>query len=91
MRRLLTGLTFLAVLLAFGATPVAACINDSEVVNAEREFQSQYADPQAAPAAPYTPALSVGEQVRLYGPLTLGGLLLVGAFVQTWRRPGPRG
>jgi hypothetical protein len=91
MRRLLSFLLCLALALAFAVTPAAACINDSEVLTAEREFQSQYADPPAVPVAPNTSTPSVGEQVRLYGPLTLGGLLLVGAFVQTWRRPGPRG
>lgn len=88
MRRLLL---CVALVLALGVAPARACINDSEADNAEREFQSQYADPPAAVVAPSVSEPSVGEQVKLYGPLAMGGLLLVGACVQTWRRPGRRG
>jgi hypothetical protein len=81
MRCYLFGLLTAAVFLGLCALPARACINDREVNNAEREFKSQYPDPTPAEVAP--PAPSTSDEIKTYGPLALGGLLLVGAFVQT--------
>jgi hypothetical protein len=88
MRCFLFGPLTAAVLLAVFALPARACINDREVNNAEREFKSHYADPPAAEVVP--PAPSTGDEIKFYGPLALGGLMLVGAFVQTLRQPSGR-
>ncbi len=91
MRRFLPGFLTAAVLLGLAALPARACINDREVNNAEREFKSHYVDPtpsEAAPAA--SPSPSTGDHLEFYGPLTMGGLLLIGAFVQTWLTPRRR-
>jgi hypothetical protein len=48
MGRLIPGLAAL-LLLAAGAMPVRACINDREVIRTEREFKSQYLQPAPAP------------------------------------------
>jgi hypothetical protein len=63
-----------------------ACLNDREVNRAEREFRSQYQDPSPLESAPTAPPTSFGDEVKFYAPLTFGGLLLVGAFMQTARR-----
>jgi hypothetical protein len=74
-----------ALALLLSAAPASACLNDREVERAEREFRSQYGTP-ASPEAPAPASDSSEEQVKLYAPLTIGGLLLVGAFVQTARQ-----
>ncbi len=85
MRRFPFGFLAAAVLVGLCALPARACINDREVNNAEREFKSHYVDPTPAESSPPAgPVTSAGEQLKFYGPLTLGGLLLVGAFVQTF-------
>jgi hypothetical protein len=84
MRRFLFGLLTAAVLLGLCALPARACINDREVHNAEREFKSHYVDPTPSESvSPAEPVASTRNPLKFYGPLTLGGLLLVGAFVQT--------
>jgi hypothetical protein len=83
MRRILVGLLFSALILLGTNLSARGCYNDREVERAEREFRSQYSSPPPAQAAP-SPSLE--EQVKVYGPLTMGGLLLVGAVVQTARR-----
>jgi hypothetical protein len=89
MRRSLLCLLTSAVLLAITALPTRACLNDREVDNAEREFKSHYADP-AEGQSPRLPPPSATDQLKYYGPLAMGGLLLVGAFAQVRRRPGAR-
>jgi hypothetical protein len=91
MRRFLLPFVSSALLLV-SALPARACINDREVDNAEREFKSHYLAPQPAdPTTSPTAEPAPGDLVQRYGPMAVGGLLLVGAFVQTWRRPGARG
>jgi hypothetical protein len=87
MRRFFVCFLSSALLAVVAALPARACINDREVDNAEREFKSQYADPPAD-VTPTTPAPSPGETLKFYGPLAMGGVFLVGAFVQFRRRPG---
>jgi len=82
MRRLFALLT-----LAVASCPAVACINDSELPGHEREFRSSYqADRKPAELSP-----SILQQ---YGPgtaATVGGVLLVGAGVITFRRLTARG
>jgi hypothetical protein len=84
MKRILVGVLLCGVALLTASDALRACYNDREVERAEREFRSQYASPPLTPPQPVSPA--VEEQVKLYAPLSMGGLLLVGAFVQTVRR-----
>jgi hypothetical protein len=79
MGRLLRGLAAVLVL-AVGAMPARACINDREVVPAEREFKSQYQQPSPAPNSSTQPAPSQGQGMPL---LFLGScaVLLLGATV----------
>jgi hypothetical protein len=75
MGRPILGLASL-LLLAAGAMPVRACINDREVTPAEREFKSQYLQPAPAPQ----PSPAQGEVLPV---AFLGGgvVLLLGATV----------
>jgi hypothetical protein len=64
--------------LAVAAGPVAACINDAELPNSEREFRSQYRDPAATPKPSPTASPEPAGQpsVRL---LVGGGAVLAAA------------
>jgi len=81
MRALLT----VAALVAL-ATPVLACINDTELINHEREFRSQYQESQYEPPQP--------EAVSSSRPFILGGagvlMALAAAGVMVRLRSQPR-
>jgi hypothetical protein len=81
MRSLLTVAAILAL-----ATPVLACINDTELINHEREFRSQYQESQYEPPQP--------EAVSSNRPYLLGGagvlMALAGAGVFLRLRSQPR-
>ena len=47
------------------ASPAVACINDTELINHEREFKSQYQESQYQPPEP--------EQTSTTRPYVLGG------------------
>jgi hypothetical protein len=84
MRRHLSNLLLSGLLLAGLGSPAWACLNDSEVDSAEREFKSQY---QVQPTPePTPPPSSNSDGLKTYGPLILGGALLVGAVFQGRRR-----
>jgi hypothetical protein len=77
MDRLILGLSAF-ILLAAAALPARACINDREVIRAEREFKSQYL--QRAPVTQPAPDPSGTLETTL--PMALpggGGVLLLGA------------
>jgi len=86
MKRLLTLALCSTLVVLAGVRPALACINDREVESAEREFRSAYPTPAPVSPAPPPPSPSLQDQIKLYAPLTMGGLLLVGAIVQTVRR-----
>jgi LPXTG-motif cell wall-anchored protein len=69
--------------LAALAPAATACINDGSLINSESEFRSRYPD--------QAPVKKTGPERSPYTlPLT-GAVLLLGAFVVTWRgrrRPG---
>jgi hypothetical protein len=69
------------------ATPASACINDREVGKAEREFKSSYMG--NTPNGQTVPAeSSPGEDsTKPIAFLSIGSVLLVGAFVVTLKRP----
>ena len=77
MRRL-----FVLFTLALAACPALACINDSELPGHEREFRSSYQTDRKP--VELSPSL-----LQQYGPgtaATVGGVLLLGAGVLTFRR-----
>jgi hypothetical protein len=85
MRRFLLCSLLSGLVIAWSSLSVRACINDREVNNAEREFKSQYQEkPSSEPPVPSPPSAS--DSFKEYGPLALGGALLVGAMVQVRRR-----
>ena len=87
MARFLLCLLVSGLLVAVSSLSARACINDREVNNAEREFKSQYQEmPSSEPLAPVPSPASTTDQLKEYGPLTLGGALLIGAMVQGRRR-----
>jgi hypothetical protein len=58
------------------AGPAAACINDVELPNHEREFRSQYRGPDSQP-----PSTEQPSPVKDWLLLGFGGALLVGAMI----------
>lgn len=62
------------------AGPAAACLNDNELPNHEREFRSQYRGQARATPSPPAP-----DHRPLYAA---GALMLVGAFALVGRRAG---
>ena len=78
---------FLSIALALALVgPLFACINDTELINHEREFKSQYQE------SPGTDSLSPGAPAsNLLIPFAAtgaGGVLLLGAACLVLRRPG---
>jgi hypothetical protein len=91
MRRFLFCLLMSGLVVAVGSLSARACINDREVNNAEREFKSQYQEKPASESPASEPSSpSTSDQLKEYGPLALGGVLLVGAMVQVRRRSKSR-
>jgi hypothetical protein len=86
MRRTIVGLSALF-LLAAAALPARACINDSEVKRAEREFKSQYLQ-QPSPGMQPVPE-SPRPQGNGWSVVFLGGgtVLLLGAAVTVLNLP----
>ena len=83
MRRFLLCSLVSGLVMVLSGLSACACINDREVNNSEREFKSQYQEKPASESPvsePSPPAAS--DQLKEYGPLALGGVLLVGAMVQ---------
>ncbi|HEY7159449.1 MAG TPA: hypothetical protein VH575_36220 [Gemmataceae bacterium] len=87
MRRFLLCSLVSGLVVTMSSLSARACINDREVNNAEREFKSQYQEKPVSesPASEPSPP-STSDQFKEYGPLALGGVLLVGAMVQVRRR-----
>jgi hypothetical protein len=89
MNRLLLGLCAL-MLLAAAARPARACINDREVIRAEREFKSQYLE--TAPATePSSKPSDTQESAVPVAFLGGGAALLLGAMASVQnlgKRPG---
>jgi hypothetical protein len=86
MRRFLLS-SLLSAVVAMSNSSAFACINDREADNAEREFKSQYHEkPAAESPSPISPPGSTGDSLKEYGPLVLGGTLLVGSMVQVRRK-----
>ena len=73
----------LALIVCVGfAAPAAACINDSELPNHEREFRSNYGDPTyPTPAPPKALDLAGFPSHPIF--LGTGAALLTGAFFVT--------
>jgi hypothetical protein len=87
MRRFLLCSLVSGLVVALSSLSARACINDREVNNAEREFKSQYQEkPATESTVPAPSPVSTTDQLKEYGPLALGGALLVGAMVQVRRR-----
>jgi hypothetical protein len=89
MRRFATGVLAGLVLLAAGS-PAPACINDSEVDKAEREFKSSYEKntPRGTPAPDYAPPpKDRGLPLAFLGT---GSVLLAGAAVVCFKKTGGR-
>lgn len=87
MRRFLVCSLLSGLAIAWSNLSVHACINDREVNNAEREFKSQYQEKPASeqPATDPSPPSAL-DSFKEFGPLALGGALLVGAMVQVRRK-----
>jgi len=68
--------------LAATVSPAAACINDSELPNHEREFRSQYRGSPAPPPAAASPEPAGRPSARLL--VVGGGVLLTAAFALTF-------
>ncbi len=87
MRRFLLCSLLSGLVVVVSSLSARACINDREVNNAEREFKSQYQEKSAAePSAPVPSPALTSDQLKEYGPLALGGVLLIGAMMQGRRR-----
>jgi hypothetical protein len=88
MRWYLRCLVLSALVATVGGPPARACINDREVNNSEQEFKYSYPD-QPAPETPSTDSLPLvsRDPTRTFGALGVGGFLLVGAVIQTARKP----
>lgn len=87
MRRFLLCSFISGLVVATSGLSAYACINDREADNAEREFKSQYQEKPASMApAPTPPSVSTSDQIKEFGPLVLGGALLVGTLVQVRRK-----
>ena len=56
--------------LALAAVPASACINDREVIQAEKEFKSRYLEKETQPVPEYQP-----EQATPMPLLAMGGVL----------------
>jgi len=67
---------FACLALAVLAAPAAACLNDIELPNHEREFRSQYNRSAPPPSAPATESADPGSFPLLFGG---GTVLLIGA------------
>lgn len=87
MRRFLLCSFISGLVAATSCLSAYACINDREADNAEREFKSQYQEkPASAAPPPAAPSASTSDQIKEYGPLVLGGALLIGTLVQVRRK-----
>lgn len=89
MGRLVLGLSAL-MLLATAALPARACINDREVIRAEREFKSQYLRPVPA-TQPASEPPTIQEKALPIILLGFGGALFLGAtatVLSPHKRPG---
>jgi hypothetical protein len=86
MRQFLLGGFLSGVLLTLGAGGAAACLNDRELANSEREFKSHYNTNYQEPPATDSPE-SLKDQIMAYGATGLGSLLLMGSVVVTLKRP----
>jgi hypothetical protein len=86
MRQFLFGGFLSGVLLALAAGGAAACINDRELANSEREFKSHYnTNYQEGPAIESTESLK--DNLMAFGATGLGSLLLIGSVVVTFKKP----
>jgi len=66
-----------------------ACINDREVGNAEREFKSNYnykPGPSSSPSPDASEPAATGR-LMVYGGVSMGTLLLIGASVLCLMKP----
>jgi hypothetical protein len=79
MARIILGLAALLVL-AFGVSPLRACINDRAVKQAEREFRSQYHEEAPDSSSYDQPSASWSQftSASFYGG---GAVLMLGATV----------
>ena len=78
----------LAMLLAV-VSPAAACINDRESLQSEKEFKSSYIEKPAPAPQQYEPEPSTADQLMVFGGSGIGVALLIGAAlmgVVTFRR-----
>jgi len=86
MRQLLSGGFLSGMLMIILTGSAAACINDREVANSEREFKSHYkTNYQEQPSIESPEHLK--NQLLAYGATGLGSVLLLGSVVVTLKRP----
>jgi hypothetical protein len=85
MRQLLLGGFLSGLLLIVLGSGAAACINDREVGNSEREFKSHYkTNYQELPSIESPEPLK--NQILAYGATGLGSVLLLGSALVTLKR-----
>ena len=84
-RTLLWGWAVTAALLAC-ATAAPACLNDSEVKNAEREFKSQYQFQTQYRERPAPESPAADESIGPVAATGLGSLLLLAAAALCFRK-----
>lgn len=73
-------------LVALAATPVAACVNDSDTEASEKKFNVVYVDPSGFGPAP-TAMNELDQLLREHGLRVVGvGLLIAAGFVGFSRR-----
>ena len=88
--RILLCLTLPLLLLIWLVAPAKACLNDSEVKTAEREFKSQYLDKTLQPVSPGELGLPRPDEGHSQAAAALGIGLLAGATVLGLTRPVKR-
>jgi hypothetical protein len=82
MRQLLLSALATIFFLMLAVLPARACLNDREIIQAEREFKSNYQEPKETP----TPTPEYQELVNrdwwlFWGTSGTGGFLMLGAAV----------